>query len=68
MVARVRLLARCGCGVLASCPPVLAQQQSTINGRVVDSAGLALPVQRHRDQSGHRIRTLGCFGRNRTSR
>jgi hypothetical protein len=43
MVARVRLLVLCVCGVLAACPPVLAQQQGTINGRVVDSAGLALP-------------------------
>jgi Carboxypeptidase regulatory-like domain/TonB-dependent Receptor Plug Domain/TonB dependent receptor len=43
MVPRARLLVFCLCGVLGASSAVLGQQRGTINGRVLDSAGLALP-------------------------
>lgn len=43
MVARLRLLVLCVCGVLAVSSPAFAQQRGAIDGKVLDPDGLALP-------------------------
>ena len=43
MVAGLRLLVLCFCGLLAVTAPALAQQRGSISGKVLDPDGLALP-------------------------